>query len=581
MAPLQNTTFTIASRDSLLALAQSVDAAHILQAHGASVHIKTLKTSGDLKLDAPLYDVAASAPKEGRAFFTRELDDALITGKAEMAVHSFKDLPTEEVAGISEPIFFSEETGADVLVRLRSDAQRLVIGTSSLRRIHQLQHALPEAQAVMLRGNVVTRLRKLHERDRGMNAIVIAAAGLRRIHKLSSLHPDTYKSLFDSAVVEKIARELAEFTSYNSDKLQLSELDEMRFPTAPGQGVLALQMGSEFYARFGDIVRHIFTSHRTIALRVGVERGLMTALGTGCHAPLGVSALERGGRLQVAVCYSRETQTNPVVFKDSVYLKREYTKSLQPFVVEAQRGFPRIFWWGLNDLPQGLPAAANGEHVSVRAIEQQLLNPPVPENKFFDAVFVSSPAALPYLESLSIHDQVHLWAAGPETARRLKETYPQLRVHFEVENGFAAAWQSMRQLTSGHTLWLGSVGGEARARAAVKGDSAIEFVATYENKPAHLDQILLNHAELNAAMNPDTCLHIVTSKAAAAAFAAYAQTMVARVWNVSCFGASAAEYLASEGLTAYHQSSASSFEDYIREIAGDVTQMRISHEELL
>jgi hydroxymethylbilane synthase len=581
VAPLQNETFTIASRDSLLALAQSIDAAHILQAHGVKVHIKTLKTSGDLKLDAPLYDVAASAPKEGRAFFTRELDDALINGKADLAVHSFKDLPTEEVTGVSEPIFFSEENGADVLVRLPKDADRLVIGTSSLRRIHQLQHAIPEAQVVMLRGNVVTRLRKLHERDRGMNAILIASAGLRRIHKLSSLHPNTYNHLFERTVAEKIARELVEFTSFAPEKLSITELDELLFPTAPGQGVLALQMGSEFYERFGDSVRRVFASHRAIAQRVGVERGIMKALGSGCHAPLGVSALERGDKLRVAVCYSRHTQTNPVVFQESVFFQRDYTKSLHPFVVEARTGFPRIFWWGLRDIPEGLPPAAAGEHIWVRAIDQQPLNPDWPEHDSYEAIFVSSPAVLPYLEKFPMKKSQSLWAAGPETAQRLRENYPEATVHCEKNNGFAAAWQSIRESTNGRILWLGSAGGETRARATAKDDSAIDFIATYKNTPVHRDQILKSYAELQAAMNPDACLHLVTSKAAALAFAAYAQTMVARVWHISCFGSSAAEYLESEGLTAYHQSEAISFEDYIREISGDVTQMRNTIQGLL
>ncbi len=579
VAPLQNETLTIASRDSLLALAQSIDAAHILQTHGATVRIKTLKTSGDLKLDAPLYDVAANAEKEGRAFFTRELDDALISGKADMAVHSFKDLPTEAVEGISEPIFFSEEIGADVLVRLPGKATPLVIGTSSLRRIHQLQHAIPDARAVMLRGNVVTRLRKLHERDRGMNSILIAAAGLRRIHKLASIHPRTYTDLFETEVVEKISRELAEFARYLTDELQLTQLDEMVFPTAPGQGVLALQMGPQCYDRLGDTVRHIFPSHRAIAPRVLIERGIMTALGTGCHAPLGVSALERSGKLQVAVCYSRQTQTNPVTFSDSVFLRRDYTKSLQPFVTEAQRGFSRIFWWGSQTAPKILPFAAISELISVRAMEQQMLNPSVPETAAYAAIFVSSPAAVPCLEATGLAERAKIWAAGPETARVLREKFPVAQVSFAAQNGFAAALQAMRKVTDGRILWLGSAGGEARAQAIAGDDEAIDFVAAYDNKPANPAEILENHAELHPSQGPDASLHLMTSRAAATAFAAYAHSFGPRTWHVSCFGTSAAEYLASEGLTAYHTSGATSFEEYIREIAGDVTQMRIPNEE--
>jgi porphobilinogen deaminase len=342
---LKDESLTIASRDSLLALAQSIEAAHMLQARGAIVRILTLKTSGDLKLDAPLYDVAAAAaPKEGRAFFTRELDEALISGKADIAIHSFKDLPTEVVPGVGDPIFFSEESGADILVMLGSKDQHIarsqqIIGTSSLRRIHQLQHAMRETQSVTLRGNIITRLRKLQARENGMNAILIAGAGIRRLRRFASLHPDTYSTLLDSPVLEKIARELTEFKLHLNESVTIHELDELLFPTAPGQGVLALQMSSACQARVGDKIRGIFSAHRAIAPRVGIERGLMAALGTGCHAPLGVSALERKGKLEVAVCYSRKTQLNPPAFSDPVFLRRQYGQIAAAIHYRVAAGF--------------------------------------------------------------------------------------------------------------------------------------------------------------------------------------------------------------------------------------------------
>jgi len=576
VATLNGETLIIASRDSLLALAQSIAAAQMLQAQGAKPRILTLKTSGDLKLDAPLYDVAAAAaPKEGRAFFTRELDDALISGKADIAVHSFKDLPTEAVAGVGEPIFFSEESGADILLSLQhADAPRRgpkqMIGTSSLRRIHQLKHAMPEAETVTLRGNIVTRLRKLHAGEGGMNAILIAGAGIRRLQRFADLNPESYAALLDSPVREKIAKELAEFKRYINDGVSIEELDELLFPTAPGQGVLALQMSTACEARLGDSVRRIFTEHTAIAPRVGVERGLMAALGTGCHAPLGVSALERSGKLEVSVCFSRKTQMTPPAFSDSVYLHRQFAGSLQPLITESRHGFGRIFWWGLNAAPQG------SGFVSISALQQKLLNPHFVPVAGYGHIFVSSPAAISWLKDFTARADATLWAAGAQTAKDLSLAITGARIEHADVNGFAGAYSEIRRRDSARILWLGSASGLDRAKQTAGADAQIDFLPVYENVPAEAAQLLDRHTELSSAERPEAGLHLLTSRASAAAFAGFARVQADAPWQISCFGQSAAELIRAEGFIVYHSSKATTFEQYQREINGDVTQMLVA-----
>ncbi|HMY11146.1 MAG TPA: hypothetical protein PKC74_05965, partial [Turneriella sp.] len=262
---------TLASRDSLLALTQTIEAAMRLEAAGFAPRIVSMKTAGDIKLNAPLYSVAQqSGNKEGRAFFTRELDDALLSGRADAAVHSFKDLPTEKVPGIGEPYFFCEEHGSDVLLLgektvMSTDGAGLVIGTSSLRRIHQLQLVLPAARTVTLRGNVITRLEKLLAGENEINAILIAAAGLRRLTAFAEVPENRYAHLVVPAALEHIRRELARLAASEAARARAIELPERYFPTAPGQGVLALQLSAEAEARYSGAVAAVYAEHQQIA----------------------------------------------------------------------------------------------------------------------------------------------------------------------------------------------------------------------------------------------------------------------------------------------------------------------------
>ncbi|HRP69365.1 MAG TPA: hypothetical protein PLY93_07525, partial [Turneriella sp.] len=345
----------LASRDSLLALAQTIEAAIRLEKVGFTPKIAALKTAGDLKLDSPLYRVADQGTKEGRAFFTRELDDALITGRADAAVHSFKDLPAEKIDGISNPILFSETSTADILLStdplsLAEGGKNYTIGTSSLRRIHQLGFAWPYAKTVTLRGNIVTRLRKLIEKHDSINAILIAEAGFKRMKEFMGIPVEKYAHFLDEATLEHLTIELEHFKTYLSQKLYTHALPESKFPTAPGQGVLAFQFSEKERHKFTEHLDEIFPEHPRTAARALLERSVMTGLETGCHAPLGVSAhYTNGDTFHVSLCFSKSTTTSPVGFANSVFIERT-TLSADALVDEVRRPFETIYWWGLNDV---------------------------------------------------------------------------------------------------------------------------------------------------------------------------------------------------------------------------------------
>lgn len=566
---------TLASRDSLLALTQTVEAAMRLEKAGFAPRIATMKTAGDIKLNAPLYDVAkTAAPKEGRAFFTRELDDALLGNRADAAVHSFKDLPAEPVPGITAPVFFSEQNGADALLlgngaELSADGAGLVIGTSSLRRIHQLQCLLPAAKTMTLRGNVITRLAKLDTAAGGINSILIAAAGLRRIDAFAQIDTAEYAHFLSPEIVTHIQNELARYRVYAARNFRQHEIPESVFPTAPGQGVLALQLTEQYEREHGSAVRQVFAEHSHISDRVMHERRVMTELNTGCHAPLGVSALNTTDDLgrKIVACFSRVSATDPVSFSESVFLERNVTPMGVRLSDELRAAPAQIFWWGFKKpaLTGRMP-----KMVFIQAVAQTVFAGAAPPGQY-DALFAASPAVAAWLQQHEREATLPVWTPGAETAAALSAQVPGLKVHSAGEKSFATALAVIEK--SPRLLWLGSANGEARARKAAAGRANTDFLAVYENTPtaaAAIEPILRGHP---AAAAPQA-IHVLTSAASAQAFTGWAKAAGAPAFRIFCFGASAAEVVHAAGLTPYLVSDAADFTDFMREISGDISLMR-------
>jgi hydroxymethylbilane synthase len=170
----------IGTRGSRLAIWQAEHVAGRLQetSPGMRVQIERIRTTGDKILDAPLAQVG------GKALFVKEIEEALLAGRVDLAVHSMKDVPTELPAGLMIGAISRREDPADVLIsrtgaRLSDLPRGARVGTSSLRRQAQLLHHRPDLVIVGVRGNLDTRIRKLH--SEGLDAIVLAAAGVKRL----------------------------------------------------------------------------------------------------------------------------------------------------------------------------------------------------------------------------------------------------------------------------------------------------------------------------------------------------------------------------------------------------------------
>lgn len=238
----------IGSRGSALARWQADHVAALLRARGHHVSIDILVTTGD-RMQSPFQQVGT------KGMFTREIEEALADGRIDLAVHSLKDLPTE----LADPFILAaipERADArDAFVSIQfEDLSALppgaVVGTSSLRRQSQLHALRGDLEIREMRGNVDTRLHKLHEGK--YDAIVLAAAGLDRLGRTEWLR---------------------------------ARFAPQQMCPAPGQGALAIECRSD------DVeTRAALTplDHASTRFAVTLERAALGALGGGCHVPVGV-----------------------------------------------------------------------------------------------------------------------------------------------------------------------------------------------------------------------------------------------------------------------------------------------------
>ena len=246
------TALRVATRTSELALAQARQVADQLErALGRPAELVPIKTEGDRLASVSLDKLG------GKGLFVREIQDALLDGRADFAVHSAKDLPAAlppELALVAFPeradprdALIARDRGA-TLATLRVGAR---VGTGSLRRAAQLRARRPDLEIVPLRGNVPTRLRKLA--SEGLDAVVLACAGLERL-----------------GLAERIDERLS---------------PEILLPAA-GQGALALEARRDSaLAREAGAI-----SHPATAERVAAERGVLVRLGADCNVPLAAYA---------------------------------------------------------------------------------------------------------------------------------------------------------------------------------------------------------------------------------------------------------------------------------------------------
>lgn len=286
----------IGTRGSDLALWQANHIKSKLSELGIEASLKIIKTQGD-KLSTTSFDKL-----EGKGFFTKELEEELLQGTIDLAVHSHKDLPTEGPKGLIIAAVSEREDPAELLLVLKDyvDAkQRLsiklgkTIGTSSNRRKAQLLAIRPDIEIKDLRGNVPTRIQKL--RDKYCHAILVAKAG-----------------------VSRLGIDLSEF--------YVEELSPTEFVPAPAQGVLALQIRENDTALKEKLQA---LHHADVAEQITLERKVLNTFDGGCHTPLGCYCREHDGQFQVWTSKAKTDRT----FPDRLFLQAPSTKGLVEKIV--------------------------------------------------------------------------------------------------------------------------------------------------------------------------------------------------------------------------------------------------------
>ncbi|MBT3012615.1 MAG: hydroxymethylbilane synthase [Candidatus Thiodiazotropha sp. (ex Lucina aurantia)] len=249
-------TITIATRKSPLAMWQAEHvAAELKRVHpDIRVELMGMTTQGDKILDTPLAKIG------GKGLFIKELEQGLISGEADIAVHSMKDVPVELPSGLHLPVIMQREDPRDAFVSNRYQSidqlpQRACVGTSSLRRQCQLAEVRPDLVIKSLRGNVNTRLRKLDDGE--YDAIILAAAGLKRLG-------------FEDRITALIG-------------------PEQSLP-AIGQGAVGIECRADD-PRVNDLITPLH--HVETAYCVGAERAMNQRLNGGCQVPIaGYAMLE-------------------------------------------------------------------------------------------------------------------------------------------------------------------------------------------------------------------------------------------------------------------------------------------------
>lgn len=389
---MKNINITIGSRGSDLALWQAHHIKDRLISLGAQVELKIFKTQGDkiqhLSLDK----------LEGKGFFTKELEDALLSGEIDLAVHSHKDLPTVSPPGLTISAVSEREDPSElILIRKESTDNTLdfsfkknaVIGTSSARRKAQLLAFRNDIILKDIRGNVPTRIQKL--RDGYFDAILLAKAG-----------------------VSRLGLDLSDLT--------VIEVDPKKIVPAPAQGVLALQIREQ------DSELHHFLQkiHQAdVQSCIGIERKLLNLFEGGCHMPLGAYAIAEEGKYKLWVSKADDADEIP----QRLYLESDDAEGMAELALtilnqKILRNKRVVISRAIEEdsLLKKHIEAEEGELLGASGIQTQKIILPKKDYSNYDVIFFNSKNAVEHFfeQTPILSNKTKLSAFGPGTEKALK-----------------------------------------------------------------------------------------------------------------------------------------------------------------
>jgi len=289
----------IGTRGSGLALKQTgivVERLKALYPH-IEIEVKTIKTKGDTIWDRPLHLVG------GKGLFVKEIEDAMVKGQIDLAVHSVKDMPTEMADGLTIGAILEREDPRDVFIShtyngINELKPKATIGTSSLRRRSQLINIKRDINIVDIRGNVDTRIRKIAERQ--LDGIILAYAGVKRM-----------------GLQDKIK--------------EILPVDVMVPPA--GQGAIGIETKDN--KDILELLRPL--NHEKSLKEITIEREIQKGIGGGCQVPLGINASISGDRLTINIFLGKES--------GDIIIKEKYTGDVnkaEEMVEDIIKGLPHF-----------------------------------------------------------------------------------------------------------------------------------------------------------------------------------------------------------------------------------------------
>jgi len=379
----------IGTRGSELALWQAHYAQNQLIKAGLEVGIKVIHTKGDNFQNLSFNKI------EGKGFFTKEIEHALLNGEIDMAVHSFKDLPTQSEPGLCVGACSYRENPFDVLI-IHPDAVDMskplnlktnaTVGTSASRRKAQLHAIRKDLQLKDIRGNVKTRLEKIGNE---VEAVVLAAAGLNRLNiDLKGFH-----------------------------RVILTQT--LSVPAA-AQGVLAYQIRDNDQ-EMKKVLRHLH--HPEVEMLVNFERSVLNALGGGCQQPIGVYATQNNEQgMQIWACFAE----NEFDFPIRVFFQSKTLDGLSEQITNRLKSSSKKSVFISRHLTSDsfFLKAMNRRNYTVHAQSLIYLTPlPFSEIPIVDWIFFSSPNAVKFFfdQNPEINPKVRFAAIGRTTAQTIRQ----------------------------------------------------------------------------------------------------------------------------------------------------------------
>ncbi len=567
----------IVSRDSFLALAQTLHTAEILDHAQIPWEIIALKTLGDINLQDPLYNMKSGVDKEGKAFFTKELETALLESSGDVAVHSLKDLPTELPHGLMLHSVFSPEVSGDMVVTrtpveptsLADWLNGATIGSSSLRRAAQLKQYAPDVELVNVRGNLITRFEKLLASD-SFHGLLLASAGIRRLFAFFQNWP-TQKEKFG----ERLASTLRE--RLDADHVRLSVIIEKNlhfYDISPDVLIPAVNQGVLGLETRADYPLSALRENQTLREKANMEREIMSSLGAGCSVPLGLYSLPLAKQTLQTVTIENATAGSlfrtqafysPSFFSGTDAVGKEFraTRFLTPersfWLSSEMRGednHPLLFT-GKSSLSFKKAMEETNCSRSVQYIpfiKTEFLPVTLPALKPGTAIVATSPEAVQYLLSQAPDSEIPVFAAGDSSAHRLRAYFQDVTTPHGA--GALSAARAVLEQKIEDVLWITAENGITEGYELLRAQGVrVQTLFPYKNVPSESVSI----------PQDQDFLWIFSSPSAVSHYASHFQNPQHRI---AAMGETTALSLLGSGIQPYIVSGGKSFVQLIKSIQG-------------